>query len=139
MLKIRSCTVADTESVVDIWHQCGLTRTWNNPYLDIERKLSFQPDLFFVGEINKDIIATAMFGYDGHRGWLNYFAVLPTFQQQGIGKQLLQYGEDKLRLLGCAKVNLQIRHDNTQAIDFYRTAAYDEETVVSFGKRLIND
>ena len=35
--------------------------------------------MLFVGFLNDKIIATAMFGYDEHRGWLNYFAVLPNF------------------------------------------------------------
>ena len=43
--------------------------------------------------LNDEIIATAMFGYDGHRGWLNYFAVLPNFQKRGFGKQLMTFGE----------------------------------------------
>jgi GNAT superfamily N-acetyltransferase len=42
---------------------------------------------------NDEIIATAMFGYDGHRGWLNYFAVLPNFQKRGFGKQFMTFGE----------------------------------------------
>ena len=27
-----------------------------------------------------------MFGYDGHRGWLKYFAVLPQFQKKRLWK-----------------------------------------------------
>ena len=34
-----------------------------------------------------------MFGYDGHRGCLNYFAVALDFQTKGYGKRLLQFGE----------------------------------------------
>ena len=34
-----------------------------------------------------------MFGYDGHRGWLNYFAVIPKYQKSGFGKQLIEFGE----------------------------------------------
>ena len=104
-----------------------------------QRKLNFQKELFFVGLLNDEIIATAMFGYDGHRGWLNYFAVLPNFQKRGFGKQLMTFGEMALIEKGCPKLNLQIRNDNTKAINFYQKVGYKEDAAVSFGKRLIED
>ena len=136
---IRQFVPNDTNRVIFIWEQCDLVRNWNNPNFDIQRKLNFQKELFFVGLLNDEIIATAMFGYDGHRGWLNYFAVLPNFQKRGFGKQLMTFGEMALIEKGCPKLNLQIRNDNTKAINFYRKVGYKEDAAVSFGKRLIED
>ena len=136
---IRQFVPNDTNRVIFIWEQCDLVRSWNNPNFDIQRKLNFQKELFFVGLLNDEIIATAMFGYDGHRGWLNYFAVLPNFQKRGFGRQLMTYGEMALIERGCPKLNLQIRNDNTKAIKFYQKVGYKEDAAVSFGKRLIED
>ena len=136
---IRQFVPNDTNRVIFIWEQCDLVRSWNNPNFDIQRKLNFQKELFFVGLLNDEIIATAMFGYDGHRGWLNYFAVLPNFQKRGFGRQLMTYGEMALIERGCPKLNLQIRNDNTKAINFYQKVGYKEDAAVSFGKRLIED
>ena len=136
---IRQFVPNDTNRVIFIWEQCDLVRSWNNPNFDIQRKLNFQKELFFVGLLNDEIIATAMFGYDGHRGWLNYFAVLPNFQKRGFGRQLMTYGEMALIEKGCPKLNLQIRNDNTKAINFYQKVGYKEDAAVSFGKRLIED
>ena len=136
---IRQFVPNDTNRVIFIWEQCDLVRNWNNPNFDIQRKLNFQKELFFVGLLNDEIIATAMFGYDGHRGWLNYFAVLPNFQKRGFGKQLMTFGEMALIERGCPKLNLQIRNDNTKAINFYQKVGYKEDAAVSFGKRLIED
>jgi ribosomal protein S18 acetylase RimI-like enzyme len=136
---IRQFVPNDTNRVIFIWEQCDLVRSWNNPNFDIQRKLNFQKELFFVGLLNDEIIATAMFGYDGHRGWLNYFAVLPNFQKRGFGKQLMTFGEMALIEKGCLKLNLQIRNDNTKAINFYQKVGYKEDAAVSFGKRLIED
>ena len=136
---IRQFVPNDTNRVIFIWEQCDLVRKWNNPNFDIQRKLNFQKELFFVGLLNDEIIATAMFGYDGHRGWLNYFAVLPNFQKRGFGKQLMTFGEMVLIEKGCPKLNLQIRNDNTKAINFYQNVGYKEDAAVSFGKRLIED
>ena len=136
---IRPFDKNDTNTVITIWQQCGLIRRWNNPKLDIERKLSCQPELFLVGQCDGTIIATAMFGYDGHRGWLNYFAVLPEFQKQGYGKQLLEHGENALIKMGCPKLNLQVRTDNTEAVNFYTAIGYKKDDAICFGKRLIDD
>ena len=136
---IRQFVPNDTNRVIFIWEQCDLVRNWNNPNFDIQRKLNFQKELFFVGLFNDEIIATAMFGYDGHRGWLNYFAVLPNFQKRGFGKKLMTFGEMALIERGCPKLNLQIRNDNTKAINFYQKVGYKEDAAVSFGKRLIED
>ena len=136
---IRQFVPNDTNRVIFIWEQCDLVRNWNKPNFDIQRKLNFQKELFFVGLLNDEIIATAMFGYDGHRGWLNYFAVLPNFQKRGFGKKLMTFGEMALVEKGCPKLNLQIRNDNTKAINFYQKVGYKEDAAVSFGKRLIED
>ena len=44
---IRKFDISDSERVVNIWKECGLVRDWNNMELDIQRKLSFQEELFF--------------------------------------------------------------------------------------------
>jgi ribosomal protein S18 acetylase RimI-like enzyme len=80
-----------------------------------------------------------MFGYDGHRGWVNYLAVLPRHQKLGYARQLMEYGERELLSLGCPKLNLQIRSDNMQARSFYTSLGYVEDEVVSYGKRLLED
>ncbi len=40
------------------------------PAQDIRRKLRVRPDLFLVGVLDGEIVATAMAGYEGHRGWI---------------------------------------------------------------------
>lgn len=79
-MKIRAFTDSDAESVIKLWQACGLTRPWNNPKQDIARKLTVQDDGFLVAEVNQQVIAAVMFGYDGHRGSVNYLAVHPDYQ-----------------------------------------------------------
>ena len=146
MFMMRPFEVADTDAVIAIWRACDLTRPWNNPRADIARKLAVQPELFFIGCHAKNPISTAMFGYDGHRGWLYYFAVLPEYQNKGYGCALLAHGEAALTAMGCPKINLQIRNTttNTSGItdtvtSFYEKSGYRTDAVLSYGKRLIDD
>jgi ribosomal protein S18 acetylase RimI-like enzyme len=138
-MKIRPFISSDTEAVVGLWQCCGLIRSWNNPRLDIERKRAVNPEWFVVGEIDHKIVASAMFGYEGHRGWVNYLAVSPQHQRRGYAKDLMQFGEELLFTVGCPKLNLQVRETNTQALGFYEALGYKVDASVSLGKRLIPD
>ncbi len=138
-MQIRPFSPADEAAVISLWQRCGLTRPWNDPRKDIRRKLAVRPDLFLVGVIDGAIVATAMAGYDGHRGWINYLGVDPERQRQGLGRAIMQEAERLLREAGCPKINLQVRASNQTAIEFYRSIGFAVDDVVSMGKRLEHD
>jgi ribosomal protein S18 acetylase RimI-like enzyme len=138
-MHIRPFAIEDEDAVVSLWERAGLTRPWNDPRKDIRRKLQVRPDLFLVAEVEGVIVGTVMVGYDGHRGWINYLGVDPDRRRMGIGKALMAEAERLLRLEGCAKINLQVRGSNSDAIEFYRRIGYAMDDVVSFGKRLEHD
>ena len=138
-LLIRPFQEGDEEALVSLWNMCKLTVPWNNPYKDIARKLNVQAELFLVGYMEDKLIASVMGGYDGHRGWINYFAVHPDFQARGYGKQLMDNVENGLRELGCPKINLQIREGNDKVLSYYQKLGFVEEKRISMGKRLEDD
>jgi len=124
---------------VSLWSICELTRPWNNPHRDIDRKLARDGDNLLVLEQGGQLIASVMVGYEGHRGWVNYLAVHPDHRRQGLGRLLMDVAERRLRDLGCAKVNLQVRASNKTATEFYRQVGYTVDDVVSLGRRLEDD
>ena len=136
---IKSYRESDKQDIIQLWKECGLIVPWNNPQRDIERKVSTQPELFLVGSINDEIIATAMVGYDGHRGWVYYLAVLPKYQKYGFGKQMMNSAEGYLKKMGCPKINIMVRDTNLDVINFYESVGYKTEAITTFGKRLIPD
>ena len=129
----------DRAAVVSLWQACGLTRPWNDPNRDIDRKLALDDGLLLVGIEDNDVIATAMVGYDGHRGWVNYLAVAPSCQGRGFGRMLMEAAEQRLLALGCPKLNLQVRGGNEPVLAFYSALGYTVDDAVSLGKRLISD
>ena len=138
-LTIRSYGHDDESAVVALWHACGLVRPWNDPRRDIARKLTVQPELFLVGTIDDTIVATAMVGYDGHRGWINYLAVDPAHRLRGHARRLMDEAERLLLARGCPKLNLQVRAGNDAVLAFYAALGYQPDGAVSLGKRLIPD
>lgn len=136
---IRPYAEADCAAIIALWHDCALTRPWNDPRKDIARKLTVQRELFLVGEIDGAIVASVMAGYDGHRGWLNYLAVAPGHRNRGHGARLVRHVEQLLVAAGCPKLSLQIRTGNAGAAAFYRRIGFVDDDVISLGRRLIPD
>ncbi len=139
MMKIRPFDIEDQTAVIELWAKCQLVVPWNDPVKDIERKLKVGADLFLVGELGGDIVATVMGGYEGHRGWINYLAVSPQHQGRGYARKIMEFVERRIRLKSCPKINLMVRASNTEAVAFYQAFGYDIETSIALGKRLEPD
>ncbi len=138
-MHIRMFRPSDEQAVIRLWEGCGLTRPWNDARQDIARKLTEQPELFLVALCGDVVVGTAMAGFDGHRGWVYYLAVAPEHRQRSYGRQLMREVERRLLERGCPKLNLQVRAANPEALEFYRRLGYDQDEVVSLGRRLIED
>ncbi len=138
-MRIRPFNSTDQEAVIQLWKRCGLVADHNDPQKDISRKLEVNPELFLVGELNGQLVASVMGGYEGHRGWLNYLAVSPEQRKQGYGKKMVEKVEQLVLQRGGPKINLQIRSSNTSVIRFYQSLGYTVDEVISLGKRLIKD
>ena len=173
-LHVRDYRPADRDALISLWHACELTRSWNDPARDIERRRAIEDGLFLVGvhrpgnggrsgaalptkadaEVDTEagaeagpgavtgaghIVASAMGGYDGHRGWVYYVAVHPDHRGAGHGRVLMAELEARLLTSGCPKLNLQVRGDNAAALAFYARLGFAVDDVVGLGKRLIPD
>jgi ribosomal protein S18 acetylase RimI-like enzyme len=138
-MKIRPYEPGDENAVIELWRKYSLLRPQNDPKKDIARKMKVNPELFLVGVEGNKVVATAMGGYDGHRGWVNYVGVDPAYQKTGLGRQMMEAIEKLLLARGCPKLNLQVVIDNTKAIGFYERIGYKRDEVISLGKRLITD
>ena len=138
-ISIREFWERDESAVIDLWHQCGLVVPANDPAKDIARKLQVDRDLFLVGIVDNEIVASVMGGYEGHRGWVNYLAVAKNAQRSGYGRAMMIEIESRLKGKGAPKINLQVRASNQAVVDFYSAMGYRLDNVVSFGKRLVDD
>jgi ribosomal protein S18 acetylase RimI-like enzyme len=138
-LTVRPYGARDREAVIELWQACGLIVPWNNAERDIDRKLRVNPEFFLIGEIEGEVAATCMAGYEGHRGWVNYLAVSPEHRRRGIGRLMMEAAEERLIEAGCPKLNVQIRTANRDVAQFYKSIGYRTDDVLSMGKRLEED
>ena len=131
---------ADYQQVYDLWSSIerGVHIGRSDSPLEIEKKVSRDPDLFLVAECNDHIIGSVIGGYDGRRGLIYHLAVSATFRGQGIGSQLMDEVEARLREKGCLKCYLMVTDDNHEVEDYYRSRGWQHmDSVRLFGKELL--
>jgi ribosomal protein S18 acetylase RimI-like enzyme len=135
-LSIAPIEDKDVADVVSLWERCGLTRPWNEPAADIALARQGTNATILIGRAGGALVATALVGHDGHRGWVYYVAVDPTQQKKGFGRIIMSAAEDWLRKAGVEKIQLLVRPENTAVRAFYESIGYGEQPRLVFAKWL---
>ncbi len=135
-MTIRPYQTQDQTTVLDLWGRCGIITAEEHSFAeaDLARKSQVQPELFLVGTLDSEVIATAMAGYDGHRGHLYYLAVCPAHQRQGYGRQMVTHVDARLRERGCHRLTLYVSCDNLVVAGFYERLGFERNDVISMGR-----
>lgn len=134
-IRIEPAAAAERETVVALWQTAGLTRPWNDPVADFDLGLASQTSIILLARDGPAIVGTVMVGFDGHRGWVYYLATDPDRARQGIGRLLMAAAEVWLKTRNCPKIQLMVRGDNLAARDFYAAIGYEQQDVITIGKR----
>jgi ribosomal protein S18 acetylase RimI-like enzyme len=123
-------------AAVELWEAAGLTRPWNDPLADLRRALGGPASTVLAGLDGELLLATAMVGHDGHRGWVYYLAVRDDARGRGHGRAMMRACEAWLAERDIVKLNLMIRADNTGARGFYAALGYGSDDVIVLSRRL---
>ena len=121
---VRPIAEADLDQVTSLWQAAGVSRPWNDPAADIAFARRGPHSTILVAEQAGCVVASAMVGEDGHRGWVYYVAVDPALQGGGLGRAIMCAAEQWLAGRGVWKVQLLIREDNARARGFYERLGY---------------
>jgi len=135
-LAIADIADADVATVIALWQACGLTRPWNDPAADIALARRGPHSTVLIGRDADQIVATAMVGHDGHRGWVYYVAADPKLRAKGYGRAIMNAAEDWLRAASVPKLQLLVRRENAGVAAFYQSIGYEEAQTIVFAKWL---
>ena len=136
-LTIRHAVPEDEAAVVELWRECDLVASYNDPAADFRFARAAACSDVLVGEDeNGHISGSVMVGHDGHRGWLYYVASSPHSRGSGIGRQMVQAAEEWLRQRGVVKAQLMVRETNTRVVSFYQRLGFEVTPRVVMAKWL---
>ena len=137
LLTVRSAVAEDQPAVVALWRACGLVASYNDPAADFRfAKAGSCSDVLVGIDDAGDIAGSVMVGHDGHRGWLYYLAAHPASRNTGVGRRMVQAGEDWLRQRGVVKVQLLVRETNAKVVGFYEHLGFEVAPRVVMSKWL---
>ena len=108
MIDIRVMTISDYDGVYHLWLNTpgmGLNAT-DDSKEGIEKFLKRNPTTNFVAEYNSEIVGVIMAGHDGRRGYIYHTAILPSYRNKGLAKQLVDCAISALDKEGINKVAL---------------------------------
>jgi ribosomal protein S18 acetylase RimI-like enzyme len=136
-VELRNYRDDDEAAVVDLWQRCGLMQ---NPLNDARKDIAFclaggHGEILILEDAGK-VVATAMVGQDGHRGWVYYVAVEPGRHGQDLGRRIMTAAEDRLKAAGVPKLHLMVRGSNTRVVGFYQRLGYMVEPITTMSRRL---
>ncbi|NOY98788.1 MAG: GNAT family acetyltransferase [Chloroflexi bacterium] len=129
----------DYDAVYRLWADAGdgiHLRRSDDPD-EIEKKIRRDPDLFLVAEMDGRIVGSVLGGFDGRRGMMYHLAVAHSHRGRGIGEQLMDELERRLRAKGCIRYYLLVTTDNDTAIRFYEQRGWERMDLYVYGKDLI--
>ena len=129
----------EIEAAIALWEACDLTRPWNDPRADIGRAFEGATSTILAHREAGRLVATAMVGADGHRGWVYYLAVAPDRRKRGLGEAMMRAAEDWVLARGMPKMQLMVRIENAAAAGFYHAIGYETEERLLLAKRLAED
>ncbi len=138
-MRIREFAIDDYDAVYALWRDAGegVRLRPSDERAEIAKKLTRDPDLFLVAEIDGTLVGVIIGAWDGRRGWLHHLAVHSDCRRQGVASALLDEVERRLAARGCLKVNLLVHRDSAGARCLYEQRGYEVMTpYVAMGKEL---
>jgi Acetyltransferases len=122
--EIEIAKSTDEAEVVALWTACGLTIPANDPRADFRLAVEGASSNVLVFRLGGSIVASAMVGHDGHRGWIYYLAVARDHRARGLGRRMVEACEVWMTDRSVPKSQLMIRDTNVEVASFYARLGY---------------
>lgn len=98
-------------------------RSFNN----LIQRDAIQLDQSVVAVDGTRVVGMALLAQRGNVGWIGGVGVIPTYRQQGIARQMMQYLIDRARALQMQKVTLEVIEINYHALHLYESLGFDSQ------------
>ena len=126
-IELRAMTIEDYEPVYALWKASeGLGLSDADSKEGIKHFLKRNPGLSFVAVDGGEIVAAALCGHDGRRGYIHHLSVAQTHRKQGIGKSMVGRCMFALMQIGIAKCHLFVFGENQGAVEFWNKVGWSK-------------
>ena len=119
-MKIAEMTINHYDAVLELMQQTpGVTVRSADSKETTAHYLERNPGLSFVALEGDAVIACAMCGHDGRRGYLQHVIVLPEYRKRGIASELIERCLSGLESMGIFKTHIDVFVTNDLANEYW--------------------
>jgi ribosomal protein S18 acetylase RimI-like enzyme len=123
---LRTAGAEDAPAVVALWRAAGAAATVSDDPASVERLVTHDPEALIVAELDGEIVASLIAGFDGWRAHLYRLAVHPRLRRRGLARALVTEAELRLARRGARRVNALVAGD-TEAVMFWEAVDYGRD------------
>ena len=118
-------------AVMSRYHiEVGL-RGWSWPPDRVAKAIRARETNVLVADVAPHLVGFAIMEFADTTAHLSLFAVKPSHQRCGIGRQLITWLEEAALVAGVTTINLELRVNNFGARTFYRVLGYRESNYIT--------
>ena len=125
MVEIRNYTPLDFPQVKEILKEGKLFYEQIDNAEALEKKVKQAPDTIIVAVENGRVIGTEVIVPDLFP-FLFRLAVHPDFRKRGVGRKLMQRGEEILKSKGYDHVNILVTSNDLELQEYYQQQGYEK-------------
>ena len=129
--EIRPAGAGDIDAVLAVWAEArsSAAQTSDDPEV-VGQLLERDPGALLVAEADGAVVGVIIAGWDGWRGNVYRLAVMREYRRQGIARQLVEAGHDRLRSLGARRVTALVGGEEGAAHRLWRAVGYQRDEFV---------
>jgi ribosomal-protein-alanine N-acetyltransferase len=105
-------------------------RGWSWPPDRVAKAIRARDTNVLVVDVKEHLVGFGIMEFGDATAHLSLFAVKPSHQRCGIGKQMIAWLEDTALVAGITTINLELRVNNFAARTFYRVLGYKEASYI---------
>ncbi len=135
---VREFRSRDGDGLRALWEAVGF-RSLGDDDMSLRRFAQRNPGLLLVAAQGSAVVASAMGGWDGRRGWIYHVATTGEHRRTGLATRLVRQVEDGLRALGCPKVNVLVGEANVGGAAFWNSIGYVATGSRQYGRELTRE
>jgi ribosomal protein S18 acetylase RimI-like enzyme len=128
---VRAATDADIDAVLAVWAEARsrAAQTPDDPAV-VQQLLDRDPGALLVADSDGEVIGVLIAGWDGWRGNVYRLAVLPSHRREGIARELVDAGHERLRAQGARRVTALVGGEEGAAHRLWRALGYQRDEFV---------
>jgi ribosomal-protein-alanine N-acetyltransferase len=105
-------------------------RGWSWPPDRVAKAIKARETSVLVADVRPHLVGFAIMEFADTSAHLSLFAIKPSHQRCGIGRQMIAWLEETALVAGITTINLELRVNNFAARTFYRVLGYKEASYI---------